>query len=224
MCKKVLFLMGLLFSAMLLAQAEADSTDSSLQVNALQQLKVFTEELNSFSAGFTQSVFDGQGRLEETSSGTLHLNAPNLLRWYYTEPFAQLIVADGSKVWSHDIELEQITVREQSAAQAQSPLTLLTNPDKLYQSFTLRNLGLSDGLAWLEMLPHDDRSNESGISSNDFARILVALRADQLVVMILEDTLGQSTEIRFTEGFRNGELDPNLFVFEPPAGVDVLEG
>ncbi len=192
--------------------------------NGLTQLETFTDGLTSFNADFTQSVYDTQGRLEETSTGVLYLSKPNLLHWKYTEPFPQLIVADGSKVWSHDIDLEQITVREQSAAETQSPLTLLTDTDRLYQSFTLRNLGFADEMSWLEMLPRNDSSEATAISSNDFARILVGLRDGQLLVMALEDSLGQSTEIRFDNGSRNGEVDQSLFVFMPPAGVDVLEG
>ncbi len=207
-------------------QSEAAATAEPAEVlgNALSQLESFTDGLNSFSAEFIQSVYDVQGRLEETSNGVLYLSKPNLLHWKYTEPFPQLIVADGAKVWSHDIDLEQITVRDQSAAQTQSPLTLLTDPDRLFQSFTLRNLGVADDIAWLEMLPRDDRSEETGISSNDFARIVVGLRDGELLVMALEDTLGQSTEIQFSNGLRNSEVDRSLFVFSPPPGVDVLEG
>ncbi len=222
---------SLLLNSGISAQTDTVSENSSATAqpavvigNGLNQLDAFTRGLSSFSADFNQQVYDPQGRLEETSSGVLHLRQPNLLHWKYIQPFPQLIVADGAQVWSYDIELEQITVREQSDAQAQSPLTLLTDPDRLYQSFTLRNLGIRDDMAWLEMLPRDDRSNESGISSSDFARILVAMQDGELKSMALEDTLGQSTEIQFLQGQRNIELDDELFSFTPPEGIDVLEG
>lgn len=232
---KVMLALGVMLSVNLSAQdgdtqiagddrVHAESAQAPVLGNALNQLQTFTDGLDSFSADFTQSAYDPQGRLEETSSGILRLSKPNLLHWKYTEPFPQLIVADGQRVWSYDIELEQITVREQSDAQAQSPLTLLTDPEKLYKSFTLRNLGAENGLSWLEMLPRDDAANESGISSNDFARILIGMQSGQLRVMALEDTLGQSTRIEFVDGARNIAVEPQWFNFVPPDGVDVLEG
>lgn len=190
-----------------------------LKPNALTQLDAFTADLRNFSAEFEQMIFDAQGNREETSSGSLHISEPNLLRWEYTQPFPQLIIADGDRVWNYDIELEQITVRQQGEAQAQSPLTLLTRPDDLHQSFTIRSLGDKDNMAWLEMVPHAGNDEQS----NDFAKIIVGLRDNQLQVMTLEDQLGQSTQIRFMNGLRNSELDSQQFVFSAPPDVDVLE-
>jgi outer membrane lipoprotein carrier protein len=42
--------------------------------------------------------------------------------------------------------------------------------------------------------------------------------------MRLEDNLGQVTEIRFSNEVRNGPVDPALFDFVPPPGVDVVSG
>lgn len=219
----ITIMVSLLSTVSAMAQDEQAATVRSTD-NGLTQFEAFTQDLATFSADFSQQVYDAQGRLEETSTGVLHLSQPNLLYWQYLEPFPQLIVADGNKVWSHDIELEQITVRDQSGAQTQSPLTLLTDTDKLYRSFTLRDLGTEGELVWLEMVPRDDPANDSGISSSDFARIVVAMRDGQLFRMALEDTLGQSTQIEFNEPKRNAELDGNIFVFSPPEGVDVLDG
>jgi outer membrane lipoprotein carrier protein len=40
--------------------------------------------------------------------------------------------------------------------------------------------------------------------------------------MIMEDAFGLRTELRFEEIQRNPVLDEGLFMFEPPAGVDLL--
>ena len=217
-----LLLNVLLISSTLVAQ-QPETREAAAPIgisDALMQLNNFTNGLKAFSASFEQNVYDGLGNNEETSSGNLHLSQPNLLRWEYVTPFPQIIVADGERVWNYDVELEQITVQAQDDAQSQSPLTLLTRPKDLYKSFVLRALENRDGLAWLEMLPHAESENDS---NNDFARILLGLRNNQLRVMSLEDNLGQRTEITFTRGQRNLESDGQLFVFLPPPGVDVLE-
>ena len=48
------------------------------------------------------------------------------------------------------------------------------------------------------------------------------LRADELALMIMEDAFGLRTELRFRQIVRNPQIDPALFTFEPPAGVDVI--
>ena len=41
------------------------------------------------------------------------------------------IVADGARVWVYEPDLEQVSVRSQSAAEAHSPLTVLTDLSQL---------------------------------------------------------------------------------------------
>ena len=182
----------------------------------MEQFRQFTVDLQSLSAEFKQRVYGDGGRLEETSSGTVKLQAPELLRWEYREPFPQLIVADGEQVWMHDRELDQITVREQRPASAETPLAVLTDPEDLRQQFRVDVAEARDGLAWLELRPRDERS--------DFRLVRIGMRGGCLQRMVLEDKLGQVTEIDFSNVRRNPELDSGVFQFEPPDGVDVLQG
>ena len=196
----------------------------------LQQLDAFSSGLDSFSARFAQTMFDANGRQEEFSEGVFYLQQPDLMHWKYEHPYPQLIVADGDILWSWDIDLEQITRREQSAAEQQSPLTLITDPERLRERYTPQSLGVDDdGLAWLELQPNasvDDtvQDDDSVAAMAEFSRILVAFKDSVLAMMVLEDSLGQRTEVRFSKASRNVELDSDLFQFVPPEGVDVLQG
>ena len=219
---KTLLLFSLLqLTAALWAQQPAETSP-------LQQFDQFSTGLQSFSASFAQTVFDANGRQEEFSEGVFYLQQPDLMHWKYQHPYPQLIVADGSTLWSWDIDLEQITRRDQNLAEQQSPLTLLTEPERLRQHFQLQALGGDDdGLAWLELVPLPaDTSAATGDAAPmaEFSRILVALDDGLLARMVLEDSLGQRTEVQFSDARRNIELDPELFEFVPPDGVDVLEG
>ena len=44
----------------------------------------------------------------EQSQGTVVLARPGKFRWDYLKPFEQQIVADGTKVWIYDKDLEQV--------------------------------------------------------------------------------------------------------------------
>ena len=106
-------------------------------------MKSFTTGLKGLDGQFTQQVHDGNGKLKETSSGRVALSAPRLFRWEYTKPYPQLIVADGSKVWIYDPDLQQVTVREQGAEEQNTPLSALIDPGKLDQQFNVKEAGLS---------------------------------------------------------------------------------
>ena len=50
---------------------------------------------------------------------------PGKFRWQIEQPYSQLLVGDGEKVWMHDPELRQVTVRKVGAALGGSPAALL---------------------------------------------------------------------------------------------------
>ena len=57
---------------------------------------------------------------------------------------------------------------------------------------------------------------------SQFERFLLGMNDDSPVLIIMEDAFGLRTEIRFGKVERNPELDPALFEFTPPEGVDVI--
>src|SRR5690606_25502209 len=98
---------------------------------AREELSRFTAGLQGLEGRFTQQVSDPNGRITETSSGTVAVSAPRLFRWQYVKPFEQLIVADGRKLWIYEPDLEQVTVRAQGEEERNSPLVALFDPARL---------------------------------------------------------------------------------------------
>ncbi|GAA5074350.1 outer membrane lipoprotein chaperone LolA [Lysobacter panacisoli] len=197
-------------TALLLASAPAFA-------GARDDLNAFTKGLKGLSGQFTQRVFDPQGKLKETSSGQMALSAPRLFRWEYIKPYPQLIVADGKKVWVHDPDLQQVTVRPQGAEEQNSPLSALIDPSRLDAQFSVQELGQKDGLEWLSLTP----KNESEAS---FRSARLGFAPGGLVKMQVVDTLGQRTEIDFTGWKKNPSFPRDTFRYTPPKGVDVIGG
>jgi len=123
-------------------------------------------------------------------------------------------VADGEKVWIYDADLEQVTVRPQGTEEAHSPLTVLTDLSQLDRDFTTSEQGEHDGLVWLRLKSKDKEPQ--------FAFADLGFDGGGLQRMQFEDTLGDRTEIRFTDWKRNPALPVNAFRFTPPKGVDVV--
>ncbi|RDZ28591.1 outer membrane lipoprotein chaperone LolA [Lysobacter silvisoli] len=184
---------------------------------ARDDLNTFTRGLKGLDGQFTQQVFDANGKRKESSNGKVALSAPRLFRWEYVKPYPQLIVADGKKVWVHDPDLQQVTVRPQGAEEQNSPLSALIDPAKLDAQFVVREAGTAEGLNWLSLAP------KSGTEAG-FRSAKLGFNAAGLARMQVVDSLGQRTEISFTGWRRNPAFATGQFKFTPPAGTDVIGG
>ncbi|HET7063514.1 MAG TPA: outer membrane lipoprotein chaperone LolA [Rudaea sp.] len=181
---------------------------------ARMRLDTFAKDLRSVSAHFEQQAFDPKGGAGKTSRGDLALKAPRQFRWDTVAPYRQLIVADGEKVWIYDADLEQVSVRAQGTEEAHSPLTVLTDLSQLDRDFATSEQGEHDGLNWLRLKSKD--------KDPQFAYADLGFDASGLARMRFEDTLGDRTEIRFSDWKRNPQLPGDAFKFTPPKGVDIV--
>lgn len=208
-----------LLVAVLFATASIAAAPPARAGEARERLAAFTDGLRSLDAKFTQQVYDADKTLKETATGTLALNAPRQFRWSYEEPFPQLIVADGDNVWIWDEDLEQVTVKNQSLEEAQSPLTVLIDPAQLERDYAVTEPPAHDNLVWLDLAP---KSDEAPFARAEIGFDPEADAAISLKRMVLTDTLGQRNELTFRQLQRNPALAPEHFRFTPPAGADVI--
>jgi outer membrane lipoprotein carrier protein len=181
---------------------------------AVDQLHDFLKNTRTLKAEFAQAVIAKNGRKPQQSSGILAISRPGKLRWEIQKPYPQLVVSDGEKVWIHDPELQQVTVRKAGQAIGGSPAALLSGSNELEKNFTLQEAGDSEGLAWVEATP---RATDSG-----FEKVRLGFAGNDLKAMELQDSFGQTTLIRFSKIERNPALPAATFKFVPPAGVDVV--
>ncbi len=211
MNKKELIMKRLFILTLVLSSA---ASFSDAPGPARSELENFSTGLESLQLDFTQVVKSQDGRIQDTTQGSAWLQSPDKLRWVYTGDFPETIVADGSNVWIYDEALEQVTIKPQSDRVADAPLLVLTDISQLDQQFLVAELGEFEDMQLLEL-----KSRES---ESEFERILIGLDATGIRMMIMEDAFGQRTEIRFRNIVRNAAVDPQLFSFKPPPGVDVV--
>jgi outer membrane lipoprotein carrier protein len=202
------------FALKLLSTAAVVLSPLFAQAAAIEQLQAFLQSTRTLKADFAQTVVSRGGRKPQESSGTVAILRPGKLRWQIRKPYPQLIVGDGEKIWIHDQELKQVTVRKAGQAISGSPAALLAGKNELERDFVLGEAGNADGLAWVEAVP---RQNESG-----FERVRLGFAGGDLKAMELHDSFGQTTHIRFTNLQRNVALPESTFRFVPPPGADVV--
>ena len=183
---------------------------------ARDDLNTFTKGLKGLDGHFTQQVFASNGKQKERSSGRVAVSAPRLFRWEYTKPYPQLIVADGTTVWVHDPDLQQVSKRPQGAEEANSPLAILLNPSKLDRDFVVKEGGVANGIEWLKLTPRT--------SDAPFKSAKLGFGKAGLAQMEYVDALGQRTRITFDGWKRNPGFAKGTFTYVPAKGVDVIGG
>ena len=179
-----------------------------------QKVEGFLQGLQSLQANFKQTLTDRNGLTVEEASGTLAIRRPDRFRWDYREPNEQLIVADGSRIWLYDADLEQVTVRKLDDTLSATPAMLLGGQGNLQDNFTVTQASQESGVYWVRMEPKRD--------DTDFKWVRLGFEGATLRAMQLADKLGQTTSLEFTELERNPALDPSRFTFTVPPGADVI--
>jgi outer membrane lipoprotein carrier protein len=147
--------------------------------------------------------------LQQGSRGHMWIKRPGRFRWDYEQPYRQQIVADGTRLWSYDEDLEQVTVQEAGKVLTATPAMLLSGEQPLEQVFTLEA-----GTDSIRLLPKTDDSNITALD--------LSLKDGALQQIQAQDSFGNTTTFRFSNLERNPPLAGDLFVFVPPAGADVV--
>ncbi len=181
---------------------------------AQSQVQSYFRELQALRTDFVQRVYDERGRVLQASSGKMLMRRPGQFRWDYRSPNAQVIVADGQRLWAYDVDLEQVTVRKLDNALSATPLALLSGAAPIEETFKVGAVQRRDALDWYELTPQREQA--------EFRVLRVAFKGSVLVSLELEDRFGQRTRLDFQNLERNPRLDPALLQFQPPPGVDVV--
>ncbi len=179
-----------------------------------EQLTEFLTNVKTMSARFSQTLLDEDLAVVEVSAGDFAISRPGRFRWDYTEPYEQLILADGDRLWIYDAELEQASVRTVDAVLATTPAMLLSGDTDISAGYEIVDRGLEDDVMWAELTPRTDEA--------EFVRLRLGFMYGEIRFMELFDRLGQTTRVEFFDVVRNPVLGDELFNFSPPDGVDVI--
>ena len=179
-----------------------------------QRIEDFLGGLEGLQAQFEQVLTDRTGQIVDEARGSLAVKRPDRFRWDYREPYEQVIVADGARVWLYDSDLEQVTVRKLDDTLSATPAMLLSGGARLEDNFTVTQVEREGATQWVRMEPKRD--------DTDFKWVRLGFENAALRYMHLGDKLGQTTRLEFSQLERNPPLDPSLFTFTPPPGADVI--
>jgi outer membrane lipoprotein carrier protein len=188
--------------------------------NAVKNLQQQLGRIHSFSANFVQLTQDGLGNTLQRVEGFMQVAKPGKLRWKTEGVYEQLVISDGKSLWIYDADLEQVSIKDMDNRLSETPALLLGGDVSAIDNDFNITQAPSDNTLLFILQPKD--------SSQLFDSLELSfnkLDKDQpLTQMIIRDASGQITDISFTNVSRNPKLGLNIFTFEIPKGVDVIDG
>jgi len=189
------------------AQVRADDVGEKL-------VNDFVNDVITLQGRFEQSLIDAGGAVIERSSGTLEIERPGRFHWAYAEPYEQLLVADGLNIWSYDVDLAQVTVKEQAKALANTPALLLGGSEDALSQFRFDGSMEEMSTTWVRMIPVDTKSG--------FERMELGFIGGQLSRMVFFDNLDQKTLVALYDVTTNEPIDAERFEFVVPDDADLV--
>ena len=174
----------------------------------------FLTDVITLESRFEQSLIDAEGAIIERTSGTLEIARPTRFRWSYSDPYEQWLVADGTNIWSYDLDLEQVTVKPQSEALANTPALLLGGSENALEQFDFGGTTVEEITTWVRLEPKDKKSG--------FNRVELGFIDNELRRMVFFDNLEQTTLVALYDVKVNEPIDDTRFDFQVPDEVDLV--
>jgi outer membrane lipoprotein carrier protein len=203
-------------AGLLLLAGTASAAADALK-DVLARLQTRYETTRTLSADFRQTIESPTLAMPLESKGTVAFEKPNRMRWEYEAPDPQLIVGDGTVLWIYQPDDKQVIKAQLGQVfEATTPVSFLAGLGHIDRDFTV-TLEREEKERWvLRLVPKEDKRLGT--------LVLVVRKSDAGVDEArVTDSLGTTTRLVLSGEKRNVDLDPKLFRFTPPPGVDVVK-
>lgn len=205
-----------LASAVLLVAFSCTSSLSA-QASAVDQFKIFVSGNKTAKGEFSQQqvkIVEGKAKIGKSASGVFVFARPGKFIWTYLVPYEQILQSDGEKLYLYDKDLNQVTIKAISSALGASPAAILFGQSDLEKNFTLKEVGLKQGVEWLEAIPKE--------KDTQFEHIGIGMKDGLPLALELRDKFGQISLVTLKNFEKNPNLKTDQFKFVVPAGADVF--
>lgn len=186
-------------------------------VAAIQERYGAIRDLRSRFVQETRSVALGGPGAVSVSSGTVTFAKPGRMRWSYEEPEESLVVSDGRWLWIYDPanrEAQRYAVADGYLSGA--AIQFLLGEGDVLRDFRVRAESCAGDVVDLELVPRQAATYEK-------LRVRAERASGDLLETTVVDLLGNVTKVVFQDVQANLDPAPELFRFEPPAGVRLIE-
>lgn len=153
--------------------------------------------------------------MNQTFKGVMKVARPGKFFWETTSPSKQTIVTTGKTVWIYDPDLQQAVRQSLDDQVANTPALLLSgNTSQIMNAYRVTQP--DKGKTYYTLYPKD--------RDGAFQSLTISFGVNKAPsLMILEDSLGQTTQVRFNNVKVNPTIPASTFNFTPPKGTDIID-
>ena len=204
------------FAAPVAASAQQATSSLVQQLAGLQRL---TADFEQSTKTTNNKTVQKKGRtaqhMNQTFKGVMKVERPGKFYWETTSPAKQTIVTTGKVVWIYDPDLQQAVRQSLDDQVANTPALLLSgNTSQIMDAYRVTQPDRSK--LYYTLYPKQD--------DGAFQSLTISFGANKApTLMILQDSLGQTTYVRFSNIKVNPAIPASVFNFEPPKGTDIID-
>ena len=190
---------------------------SQEQNTASKELIDLLARVPTYSAEFEQLTRDARGELIETQVGRVVFSRTLGLRWQIDAPFAQVMVAKRNALYVHDLDLEQLTVRNLGDLPDSAFTLLLMNAsEESLAGFSVQHVTSTDTTRGIGYILEPNRK------ASVFQRLQIYFFEGVMIRIDVVDHFGHQTEVLFRNPKANQVVELSEFDIVVPEGTDVI--
>jgi outer membrane lipoprotein carrier protein len=157
----------------------------------------------------------------QTGAGQVWILKPGMMRWDYTTPERQTIIANGDTLWIY-MPADRQAIRDQvnESLGTRTPALFLAGEARLTELFMIGEASTQGsgegGVLQLNLTPK--------VGALPYTQVQLGIDPVSYLVrqVRLIDPVGNMTTMWFTDLDTEGAVAPSLFQFQVPPGVDVI--
>ena len=204
------------FAAPVAASAQQATSSLVKQLAGLQRLTAdFEQSTKTTNNKTVQNKGLTAQHMNQTFKGVMKVERPGKFYWETTSPAKQTIVTTGKVVWIYDPDLQQAVRQSLDDQVANTPALLLSgNTSQIMDAYRVTQPDRSK--LYYTLYPKQD--------DGAFQSLTISFGANKApTLMILQDSLGQTTYVRFSNITVTPAIPASVFHFEPPKGTDIID-
>jgi outer membrane lipoprotein carrier protein len=213
-----------LFALFLVSASNLSAQDTSRVVERFEHAYRSSRTLQ---ANFLQ-LYSESGKQVRAEAGVAYFGRPGRMRWEYRSPENNLYVIDGKWAWFYvPADHTATRIRAKESSDWRTPLSLLAGQMKVSRMCSRVSFesSLLPSRAANLMLRCELRGpNSRSAGEDDRVLFEVDPASGELARIIVSDPGGVQVEFRFSNWEFDPRLDGQMFRFEPPKGVAIVDG
>lgn len=198
--------------------AASEQQATSSLINQLTGLKSLTANFEQTTKVTNAKAVKNKGltaqHMNQTFKGVMKVERPGKFYWEIMNPVKQTIVSSGKVVWIYDPDLQQAVRQSLDDQITNTPALLLSgNTNQIMSSYKVTQPDKSK--TYYTLIPKD--------KEGAFQSLTISFNAkNKPSMMVLQDSLGQTTYVKFSNVQVNSSIPASTFNFVPPKGTDII--